>query len=81
MCTLCRQLRNTASLLREVATPHADGDDDEEDAEPLLEQLALLNDLDEIASDASTCNAWGQEILGRAYALQVASRWHLWPTI
>jgi hypothetical protein len=40
----------------------------------LLEHLALVNDLVEVAADGNLLAAWGQEVLSRAYALQIASR-------
>lgn len=72
-CGLCRQLRNTSSLLHEL-TVVAPDDGEEATAVGLLEHLAVVNDREDLVGEESSLISWAQEVLSRAYALYISLR-------
>ena len=73
-CGLCRQLRNTGSLLQEMSCSRPG--DAGETAVGLVEHLAMVNGLEDLAEDDSKLLCWAQGILSQSYALQIALRYN-----
>ena len=71
-CGLCRQLRNTSSLIHEIS--NIGPNSDRATAEGLMEHLALVNGHVDLATETPKLMAWAEEILSRIYALRICLR-------
>ena len=72
LCGLCRQIRNTSSLMSEIEASHQS--EDFELIEGLLEHLYAVNGAEGVPNDPEAAFDWAHSLVCRAYALNISSR-------